>query len=170
MSLYLRDRLNLSATVSLAPACSLGVQFVYGIRFILLSVQLYMVITPSIVYKMYRKGVNYCIPRQERKRAEECQGFKAETQCTTDKTLFQIIFLVIVTHADDDPHHLRSDLGRLRACHGDACVPLSSQWRLPVIPPLVTHLRSARVVTPTSLPSQPGPGRQDAAQSTQQRI
>ena len=42
--------------------------------------------------------------------------------------------------------------------HGDKCVPLSSQWQLPVVSPRsVTHLGSARVVTPTSLPSQPGP-------------
>ena len=62
MSLFLRDKLNFSASYTSLSACLLGeaewccVQLLYIIRFILLTA-LYIDIV--LLYRMYRKGVNY---------------------------------------------------------------------------------------------------------------
>ena len=107
MSLYLRDKINLSASTSLCRCscllsrvlCTIYVQL-YSIKFIFLALFCSKVIVQ--LYRMYRKGVNYCNNR-ERKRVQECQGCEAETeQVIKHWTLLQIICPVTVTHNPGD--------------------------------------------------------------------
>ena len=174
MSLYLRDKINLSASTSLCRCscllsrvlCTIYVQL-YSIKFIFLALFCSKVIVQ--LYRMYRKGVNYCNNR-ERKRVQECQGCEAETeQVIKHWTLLQII-------SDSDSWwHMTgwrppSVWGWKTQSHGDECVPLSSQWQLPVIPLLWLIWGRPGSSPQLPFPASPGPGRQDAAQSTQQRI
>ena len=86
MSLYLRDKLNLSATVFSLPACFLGGRVVlctasvhYQVYLALCSVHWHCTAVQNVQKRSELWIVISKQAREREERAQECQGFKAET-------------------------------------------------------------------------------------------
>ena len=98
MSLYLRDKLNFSATLFSLPACSTEAEqssVVYKFCTLSgLSCSLYIDIV--LLYRMYKKGVNYCCNKNkpDKKRASLRMSRIWSRDWTSNKTLLQIIWPV----------------------------------------------------------------------------